>query len=501
MKLNYLLSDINNQVLSISCSKSHLLVTDIKGLSLNSKEVKNGYLFFCLSGTHHKGSDFIKEANLNGAKAIISEEKLTNLPKDLIFIQVRDVVECLGTIANKFYNDPSDKLDMTAITGTNGKTTITYILENILKNSKKSAGVIGTVNYRFSGNVINAKNTTPDILTIHNLIDKMLRDKIKYLVMEVSSHALDQRRIEGLKFNQAIFTNLTQDHLDYHKTKLNYFKAKSKLFFNYLKKDRMSIINADDIYGRKLLGLIKETKKYKILTYGIKNKADVSANNISFRYNGSQFSVKTPKYKFNLETNLIGLFNIYNALASISASLAMNIPKKHIIEGLKEVYVPGRAERVCFNHNINIFVDYAHTEDALRNILLSLKKLKGRGRLIVVFGCGGDRDKDKRHKMGRLASELADFVIITSDNPRSEEPQDIISDIKSGISKTNYLTIVDRKEAIKKAIDIAHPGDIIVVAGKGHEDYQIIKNKKFAFNDHIAIQDLLSKKGFSGCLN
>ncbi|MBL7198029.1 MAG: UDP-N-acetylmuramoyl-L-alanyl-D-glutamate--2,6-diaminopimelate ligase [Candidatus Omnitrophica bacterium] len=521
MKLNYLLSDIKNQVLSVNPSvalkidsnsskskiskirrNSNYLDIDIKGLALNSKLVKNGDLFFCLSGTRHKGSDFINEAYLKGTRAVMVDEEIkSRLSKNLIIIRVKDTIRCLGLIVDKFYGHALDKLNTIAVTGTNGKTTTTFIIENILKTFKKQVGVIGTINYRFGRRVFIAKNTTPDILTTHNVINRMLRNKIQYVLIEVSSHALSQRRIEGLKFDQVIFTNLSQDHFDYHKTKRNYFVAKSKLFTNYLKENGVAIINVDDTYGLKLLNLIKKNNKHRILTYGIKKKADVNANNILFKRNGCSFTAQGIKHKFRLNTNLIGLFNIYNALASIGACLALDIPVEYIKKGLEEIYVPGRLELISRNHNIRIFVDYAHTEDALRNILLSLEKSKGSGRLIVVFGCGGDRDKDKRHKMGRIANELADFIIITSDNPRFEDPKKIISDIKAGIRNTSYMTLVDRKQAIEKAIDIARGGDIIVVAGKGHEDYQIVKDKKIVFNDRSVIEDILSKKGFAGCLN
>ena len=279
MKLDYLIKEIRRQVLTISSAdigQSNSLNIDVKGLSLNSKEVKKGYLFFCLSGSRYNGKDFINEASQNGAVAVVIDENIKErVNKKITVIRVKDIIGCLGSVANKFYNNHSDNLNMTAVTGTNGKTTITFILENILSNHNKSVGVIGTINYRFNNNVFTAKNTTPDILTIHNFINKMLENNIKYLLMEVSSHALAQRRIEGLKFNQAIFTNLSQDHFDYHKTKKRYFMAKSLLFRNYLKEGGVAIINIDDLYGRRLINSIKKNKKNRILTYGIKRNTDI----------------------------------------------------------------------------------------------------------------------------------------------------------------------------------------------------------------------------------
>ena len=521
MKLSYLFSSIESQLLSVSISNAFragsgrlkskipavvfgnkFLDIDVRGLSLNSKLTKKGYLFFCLSGSRYRGSDFINEAYSNGARAVVVEEIIkARILKDLMVIRVKDIIKCLGSIAGRFYDHSSAKLNMTAITGTNGKTTTTFIIENILKAYRKQTGLIGTINYRFSKKVLSAQNTTPDILTTYSLIDQMLEDKIKYLLIEVSSHALAQRRIEGIKFDQAVFTNLGQDHFDYHRTKENYFKAKSKLFTDYLKEEGTAIVNIDDTYGCKLLEMVRKNKKFRVLTYGINKKADVCADRISVKRNGCCFTITGLKSKFKLETNLLGRFNIYNALASIATCLVLNIPEEYIIRGLREIYVPGRLERVRCRNNISIFVDYAHTQDALRNILLTLKGIKGRGRLILVFGCGGDRDRDKRHKMGKIASELADFVIITSDNPRFEDPKEIISDIKRGIRRTNYIILADRKCAIEKAIDIARSKDIIVVAGKGHEDYQVIKDRKFAFNDRLILEDILSKRGFAGCLN
>lgn len=492
--------------MSVNCyskaNDSNFLDTNIKGLSLNSKRAKKGYLFFCLSGSQHRGVDFINDAYKNGAVAIMMEENLkTKIPKNLIVIRVKDVIASLGLMANKFYGYPLDRLDLTAITGTNGKTTITYILENILNCCNRPTAVIGTINYRINNKIFKSVNTTPDILTAHNVIDKMPKNKTGYLLMEVSSHALTQRRIEGLKFDQAIFTNLTGDHLDYHKTKTKYFRAKSLLFTKYLKQNGIAVINVDDPYGIKLLSLIKNNKKNRLFTYGIKRKAQVYAENILFNRNHSSLVVGTPQYKIKLKTNLLGLFNIYNILASISVCMALNIAEKFIKQGLKDVYVPGRLERIPCNDKLTIFIDYAHTEDALSNILLTLRRLKAKARLIVVFGCGGDRDKTKRSKMGRVASELSDFVIITSDNPRSENPADIITDIKRGIRKKNYLSIIDRREAIEKAIDIAQNQDIIVVAGKGHEEHQIIKDKKLVFNDRNIIEKILFKKGLISCLS
>jgi len=496
MKLSLLINEVKDQTV---LSKDADLFAhregsiDIKGLSLNSKLVKKGDVFFCLPGTRCSGTNFLEEACSNGARvAIVNKEAKLNYHKELLLIKVKDTVKSLGVVADKFYGYPLKKLNTIAVTGTNGKTSTTFIIENILKSYRKKVGVIGTINYRISNNKIIANNTTPDILTTYKVINRMINTRVKYLLMEVSSHALEQRRIEGLRFNQAIFTNLSQDHLDYHVTKKNYFKAKSRLFMGYLQIGGTAIINADDTFGIKLINLVMKCKKHKVLTYGISKKADICAKEIMFNNQGCSFVVQSKKFKTKIHTNLIGLFNIYNCLAAIASSLTLGIPKKYIESGLRNIYVPGRLELVSHRHNVSIFVDYAHTEDALRNSIQALKNIKKSGRLIVVFGCGGNRDRGKRQKMGRVASKLADFVIITSDNPRFEEPQKIISEIKMGVVNKNNLSIVDRKKAIKKAIDIAKSQDIILIAGKGHEDYQIIKNKRIAFNDRAVVRDILS---------
>ncbi|MFC1708540.1 UDP-N-acetylmuramoyl-L-alanyl-D-glutamate--2,6-diaminopimelate ligase [Candidatus Omnitrophota bacterium] len=495
MKLKSLIGSVRDQILSVRASsklKSDYGSIDINGLSLNSKLAKNDDLFFCLSGTRHKGSDFIAQAYRNGAIAVVTDEEVrSRIPKKLTVIKVKDVAESLGIIADRFYEHPLDKFNSIAVTGTNGKTSVTFIIENILKASKKQVGVIGTVNYRFARTKCIAKNTTPDVLTTHSTINKMLKNNIKYVLMEVSSHALAQRRVEGLKFDQAIFTNLSQDHFDYHKTKNKYFAVKSRLFTDHLIKGGVAIVNVDDAYGRKIVNLVKKSGRCNIITYAVSRKADINADSIMLNGDRSKFTLRFKDYSLKIDTNLIGLFNIYNILAAVASCLALGIPRSAIVKGIKNIYVPGRLETIS-SGNIKIIVDYAHTPDALKNVLLSLKSIRGKGRLIVVFGCGGNRDKDKRHRMGRVASALADFVIITSDNPRFEDPKKIITQIKKGIKNKDYIVLIDRRRAIEKAIEMARSGDIILIAGKGHEDYQIIRDKRIPFNDRKVIEDIFS---------
>jgi len=473
----------------------------ISGISLHSQRSKKGDIFFCLSGTQHEGSDFIAEACRRGAAAAVVDRfhsrSISVAAGKHSIIVVDDARKCLGDALNVFHKFPLEKINLTAVTGTNGKTTITYLLENIVKTSGDASGVIGTVNYRLGKKTADAPTTTPDAVTIFDFMEAMLKRKARFLFMEVSSHALAQNRISGLAFDQAVFTNLTQDHFDYHRTKQRYFEAKALLFQRYLKDGATAVINADDGYGKKLIAILKKNKKVKLLSYGISAGAGVRAKNISLDLRGSSAMIESPKKRFMIETNLIGKYNIYNILAAIGVCLVIGIDIDSIVKGVRNVAVPGRLQRVGLRSGKSIFIDYAHTPDALGNVLSSLRALKAGGRLISVFGCGGDRDRTKRAPMGEIASRLSDYVILTSDNPRSENPQAIITDIKRGTEKNNYCCVIDRKEAIKKAIAMAGNSDIIVVAGKGHEDYQIIKDKRVLFSDKRVIEEILAQKDLS----
>mgnify|MGYP001615750728 CR=1 FL=1 len=407
MKLGFLIEAMREQIVSVRYQGRSvplalfhlppsrvLLESAIQGISLHSKRTKQGYLFFCLCGTLFKGRDFIAEAWKNGATAVVMDEPLTHkVPRNVTIISVKDSSACLVSAVNAFYGSPVEKVNLTAITGTNGKTTITFLLENILAAHNTPAGIIGTVNYRFGKKLFQAPNTTPDIVTTFDFLNQMVHAKIHFLFMEVSSHALAQNRIRGLRFNQAIFTNLSQDHFDYHLTMRRYFDAKSLLFTQHLKENATAIINSDDDYGARLATIIKKDKRIRLMTYGIKRKATVGATKLRFHANGSSAIIRSPRHSFPLSTNLLGLFNMYNILASVGTCLALDIPIPDIVSGLKNVIIPGRLERIPCDRGIRIFVDYAHTEDALRNVLLTLRSLREKGRVIVVFGCGGDRDR------------------------------------------------------------------------------------------------------------
>ena len=485
MRLKKLIESLDKQ----SRIHSELYDFEVQGISCNSKLVKNNFIFVAIKGNKEDGHRFIQEAIERGAEAVIVQASVyqdIRTSGKISFIRVKDTRRALAKLVTKFYGNPSSKIKVIGITGTNGKTTVSYLIESILRKAGFNPAVIGTINYRFQDKVISSTNTTPGPIELQSMLAEMLEEGINYAIIEVSSHALHQDRTEGITFHSAIFTNLTQDHLDYHKTKANYFRAKSKLFRN-LSQNSFAIINNDDAYGIKM----KRLTKAKIITYGINCPADIQARDISFNIAQTEFILQTAKRRTNFQTRLIGRHNVYNILASVAFSLSEGLDLKVIkpaIEGFN--FVPGRLERINGNGGFSVFVDYAHTEDALRNVIQTLRQLSQK-RIIVVFGCGGERDKTKRPKMGYVVSELADYAIITSDNPRSEDPSAIINDIKSGINKDNYCIIPQRREAIIKSLSLAKSGDIILVAGKGHENYQILKDKVVHFDDRQVIRECL----------
>ncbi len=470
----------------------------VRGIACNSKLVKDNFIFMAIKGNNYDGHKFIPEAIKRGAKAVIYQapgrrdtgtpgHRDTKTPGKILFIKVKDTRQALARIASEFSGNPSSKIKVIGVTGTNGKTTVTYLIEALLKEAGCCPAIIGTINYRFNARIISSKNTTPGPLELHGLLKKMSDQGCDYAVIEVSSHALDQDRVGGINFSSAIFTNLTQDHLDYHQNMENYFLAKAKLFKD-LDKKSFSVINADDKYGLRLKKMLSQKR---IVTYAIENKADVYAQDIRMDINGTEFTLKGINNKLNIRTRLIGRHNIYNILAAAGWAIAQGLGAQVIRRALEKFSpVPGRLEKMNSPEGFCVFVDYAHTDDALKNVITSLRQLTAE-KIIVVFGCGGDRDKTKRPKMARVVSNLSDFFLITNDNPRSENPDAIIADIKKGIVKNNYRILPDRREAIKKAISLARAGDIVLVAGKGHENYQILKNKTIHFDDREVVRECL----------
>ena len=483
MKLKRLLKGISAQI------DSALSEIDIEAVSIDSRNMPKKGLFVAIKGSRLDGHEFIGEAFKKGARAALAESNSADLRNYKNVIRVKNTKETLPLISNNFYDSPSAKLKVIGITGTNGKTTTSLLMESILNASGAICGVIGTINYKTGKSAIPAGRTTPDALTINALLDRMVRNKLKAAVMEVSSHALDQGRVSGVSFDAAVFTNLTHEHLDYHATLEDYFKSKARIFGN-LKKKGVAVINADDKYAKRLL----KTLKRKKITYGLYEAADVSAEIKNAGMDGSSFIVRIyKKSAFPIKTKLAGLHNVSNILAAIACAFALDIDPDSIKKGIEKVRnVPGRLESVEAGQKFKVFVDYAHTDNALENVLKFLNRIK-HGKVITLFGCGGDRDTKKRPLMGRVAQKLSDFIIITSDNPRSEDPKEIARQIERGMDakKNNYSIILDREKAIENALKKAGKDDIVLIAGKGHEKYQIIGEREIPFDDRKAANTIL----------
>ncbi|NEZ46375.1 UDP-N-acetylmuramoyl-L-alanyl-D-glutamate--2,6-diaminopimelate ligase [Clostridium niameyense] len=482
MKLNNVLKDFNYSFIRENTEEFNKIEYD-------SRKVEKGDLFICIEGYSTDGHKYAKSAYEKGANIIVCQKDLDNLSyyKDCTIIKVDDTRKALAILASNYYDNPKNKLKIIGITGTNGKTTSTFMLKSILEKAGYKVGVIGTIANYIGSKKIHSDRTTPESLELHELFKKMVDAKVDYCVMEVSSHSLYLNRVYGIEFCQAIFTNLTQDHLDFHKTFENYFNAKLMLFKN----TKNSVINIDDTYGEKIIC----KSSGKTFNYAIDKDADLKATNIHMHSRGVEFNLIYKNEKSSISLNIPGKYNVYNALGSMGACLCEGISLNVVKDGIESMYaVPGRCEIVTkdFNLGYEVIVDYAHTPDGLENILNTAREFT-KGRLISVFGCGGDRDKTKRPLMGKIGSNLSDIAVITSDNPRTEEPLLIIKDILEGIEKDNYVVVENRREAIKKAMEIAKENDVIVVAGKGHEDYQILKDKTIHFDEREVIKELVKE--------
>ena len=485
MRLDKLLQDIY-----VGEIKAPFERIDISSISCDSRKVSKGDMFVALKGASFDGDDFVMEAVDKGAAVVIinPDSKFSRIGNtDGCYLVVDDAKDFLHKTVRRLFGNPSRQVKTVGITGTNGKTTITYLIEAILLEDQKACGVIGTVNCRGNNSLISSTQTTPDFVDNQKFLADLQQWNIPYCVMEVSSHALTQDRVFGINFCAAIFTNLTSDHLDYHKTREHYFASKARLFTS-LDSEATAVINIDDIYGQQLCSMTKA----KIVTYGIKQKADVSASKIRSNITGSQFALICREGEIGIKTRFIGTFNIYNILAAASFCLSQNISLAVIAKGIERLTgVPGRLEHVDQGQDFSVFIDYAHTEDALKNVLTAIRQVS-HSKVILVFGCGGNRDTSKRLLMGRVTSELADFSIVTSDNPRNEDPQLIIDQIVEGILKDNYKVVINRKEAIEQALDMAQKGDIVLIAGKGHETAQICGDQKIDFNERQIIKEHLT---------
>ncbi|MGD2294470.1 MAG: UDP-N-acetylmuramoyl-L-alanyl-D-glutamate--2,6-diaminopimelate ligase [Candidatus Aminicenantes bacterium] len=482
------LSEILNGVPVIEFSGSH--EGEVLGISYDSRKIQPGYLFTAIKGEKTDGHSFIPKALESGAAAVLSDQKKPQAFSKT-WIQTTDTREALGLCSANFYGHPSHRTKVVGITGTKGKTTITYILEEIIKQAQFCPGVIGTISYRGPDMDIPAERTTPEASDLHSMLQKMVDSGVTHCLMEVSSHSLELKRVTGIEFDLVVFTNLSGEHMDYHQDMDSYFEAKKKLFHSG-QKNGMAVVNSDDEWGKKLIGELS----MGFLTFGLKSPAMVVAEKFGFSEKGIELTIKHPEGSITVTSPLLGKPNVYNILASVASAFALNIPWTAIKKGIVSLQgVPGRFERLENSQGLHIYVDYAHTDVALKNLLETTRELANK-RVILVFGAGGDRDKTKRSRMGQIAGALADLTILTSDNPRSEDPLAIIADIEQGILKTGpekYLILPNRREAIKKALFLAQKDDTILVAGKGHEDYQIIGDKTIPFSDKKVILELLKE--------
>ncbi len=484
MNLSKLLEGLNYKVLKGNCD------VEINKINYDSRKVENGDLFVCIKGFASDGHKFVDSAIKNGAKVIVCEEDINVSNEDITVIKFNDTRKALATLGARYYDNPCEKLNIIGITGTNGKTTTAFMIKDIFESVGEKVGLIGTIANYIGDEKLETERTTPESLELQELFRKMVDKGVKYCVMEVSSHSLELDRVYGIDFKVGIFTNLTRDHLDFHKTFENYYKAKYKLF----KRSEVSIINIDDSYGVRITEDLTKENITNFKTYSLKKDADIMAKNKILESMDIIFDLKINGEKENIVLPIPGEYNIYNALGAIGACYTSNIALKDIKKGLEDVVVPGRCERASRKYNLpyEIIIDYAHTPDGLEKILETAREFT-KGRLISVFGCGGDRDKVKRPQMGKIGTDLSDIAIITSDNPRSEDPEAIINDVLNGISKENYIKITNRYDAIKKAMEIAKEGDVIVIAGKGHETYQILNTGTIHFDEREVIEEILKK--------
>ncbi|WP_228409626.1 UDP-N-acetylmuramoyl-L-alanyl-D-glutamate--2,6-diaminopimelate ligase [Radiobacillus deserti] len=486
MILKELLSDI-----SFYSTTTPIENVMIKGIEMDSRQIKPGYLFVCISGHTVDGHDYVKQAIQNGAIAILAEKPLD---VDVPVITVSDTSRALAILANRYFERPTQDLHLIGVTGTNGKTSVTYLLEAIFQKAKKHTGLIGTIQMKIGEESFEVKNTTPDSLFLQKSFAKMLEKEVDAAFMEVSSHALVMGRTFGCDFDIAIFTNLTQDHLDYHSTMEEYLHAKSLLFSQlgnrYDGNPKYAIINKDDSHS---LTLIKSTAQ-QVLTYGIhSDKLDVQATNVMLDANGSSFDMRTPVGTISIKSKLMGMFSVYNMLAAASAAICSGISLKAIQTALESTTgVRGRFEPVVAGQSFGVIVDYAHTPDSLENVLKTVKSF-AKGNVYVVVGCGGDRDRTKRPIMAKTAVTYADLALFTSDNPRSEDPKQILKDMVEGVDGQTqaYRVIENRKEAIQYAVEHAKEDDIVVIAGKGHETYQIIGDTTYDFDDRQVATEII----------
>ncbi|MDZ7356264.1 MAG: UDP-N-acetylmuramoyl-L-alanyl-D-glutamate--2,6-diaminopimelate ligase [candidate division KSB1 bacterium] len=488
MKLKLLLDDLTEKQVYGEIDN-----VEIKGIAYDPLRIQPGYLYVAINIYTQldkieipDGHDRVDLALQNGAVAVMLQRDLP-LSRPAIKIIVPNSRYALAVIANRFYGFPSRHLKMIGVTGTNGKTTTTHIIESILMQ-KYRVGLIGTLYYKINGEINKSKDTTPEPPDLEEIFSRMVARDVEYCVMEVSSHGIDFFRVHGIHYHVALFTNLTQDHLDYHKTMDHYLHTKMKLF-QWLEPNDFGIVNADDPYAKYFL----EATKAHRLTYGIYQPADIMAKNINFSIKNTQYQLVTPIGQIDIQQQLVGTFNVYNSLAAVATAISQNFDLETIKRGLEQkIRVAGRFELVDRGQPFSVVVDYAHTPDGMEKVLSLARNLKP-NRLISVFGCGGDRDKEKRPLMGKIAAQYSDLIVLTADNPRNEDPEAIIDQIAAGMNSTAYHRIIDRYEAIEFALRQARPGDIVMLLGKGHETTQTLKDKTIHFNDVEVAEEILTR--------
>lgn len=490
MRLGDLLAGVEAAV------RSGEVLPEILNVACHTQKVRPGTLFFALRGAKTDGNQFVKAAIERGAVTIASEQpRPADAPASVTWVQVKDGRRALAIVGANFYKQPAQALKLVAVTGTNGKTTTTHLLDSILKAAGHKTGLFGTIAYHTPRGDYAAPNTTPESLDLQGFLAEIRDSGGKYVVLEASSHALSMERLWGCHFDTAVFTNLTREHMDYHKTFEDYFGAKRRLFEGTgAGRPGCGVINTDDTYGKQLAGLAGRT-----LTYGLESGADITTKKFQLSFSGLSFVAQTPAGKIEVQSPLVGRFNVYNILAAIGAALALDIPAEAIRAGICGLEsVAGRFQRVEMGQPFLVIVDYAHTDDAIENLVRTARELNPKGRVITLFGCGGEKDRTKRPVMGEAAGRLSDLVVVTSDNPRGEDPLTIISDIVVGLQKSQgkYAIEPDREKAIGLAIDEARAGDIVLLAGKGHENSQILRDRTLDWDDGEKARQALRERGF-----
>jgi UDP-N-acetylmuramoyl-L-alanyl-D-glutamate--2,6-diaminopimelate ligase len=490
MKLSALLKDVEADLPPSAAE------IEIRQVACDSRKVEAGTLFFALHGAKVDGNAFVRDAIAKGAAAIASEDNPPGvLPAGVPWIRVREARKALAITAANFFGRPAEALQLIAVTGTNGKTTTTSIVDSIVKASGAKTGLFGTIAYHTPAGNYPAPNTTPESVDLQGFLAETRDAGGRYAVLEASSHALSMDRLWGCHFAAAVFTNLTREHMDYHKTFDDYFAAKRRLFIGTgAGVPEVAVINIDDEYGKRLAGFAKTT-----VTYGLESAADITTKKFQLTFSGLSFLAQTPRGKIQVSSRLVGRINVYNILAAIGAAQAVDLSNEVIAAGIRNLEsVSGRFQRIDLGQPYFVVVDYAHTDDALESLIRTARELNPKGRIITLFGCGGGKDRTKRPVMGEAAGRLSDLTILSNDNPKTEDPLKIISDIVVGLQKTNgkYMIEPDREKAIALAMDQALPGDIVLLAGKGHENYQILVDRTLEFDDREQARRALSERGY-----